>query len=193
MKQFHGNGVILGAAAFVFIAAQPASAQIAQVTGVKLNPANGGVSVVLNSSSGSRPQVFTTKRGNALVSDIINTQLRLPQGNNFREDNPAAGIAAVEVIQLDGNSIRVIVTGSNNIPTNQPVVRKANEITLSFTPSTSTASTAAPSAATPAPARPDVLVPNPQISIDGRPAPPASPSQPVNQAPPFLPRAVAPP
>ncbi|MDP5337386.1 MAG: AMIN domain-containing protein, partial [Nodularia sp. (in: cyanobacteria)] len=193
MKQFHGNGVILGAAAFVFIAAQPASAQVAQVTGVKLNPANGGVSVVLQTSSGSRPQVFTTKRNNALVSDIINTQLRLPQGNNFRQDNPAEGIASVEVVQLDANSIRVIVTGNNNIPTNQPVVRKANELTLSFTPSSSTASTAAPSAGTPAQTSPEVLVPNPQISIDNRPALPASPSQPVSQAPPFLPRAVAPP
>ncbi|WP_414550083.1 AMIN domain-containing protein [Anabaena sp. CCY 0017] len=190
MKQFHGNGVILGAAAFAFIAAQPVSAQVAQVTGVKLNPVNGGVSVVLQTSSGSRPQVFTTKRNNALVSDIINTQLRLPQGNNFRQDNPAAGIASVEVVQLDANSIRVIVTGSNSIPTNQPVVRKPNELTLSFTPSTTAI---APSASTPPQRTPDVLVPNPQISIDGRPAPPAAPSQPRNQAPPFLPRAVAPP
>ncbi len=193
MKQFHGNGVILGAAAFAFIAAQPAAAQIAQVTGVKLNPVNGGVSVVLQTSSGSRPQVFTTKRGNALVSDIINTQLRLPEGNNFRQDNPAAGIASVEVMQLDANSIRVMVTGSNNIPTSQPVVRKSNEITLSFTPSATTASTGTPSASTPAPSTPEVMVPNPKISIDGRPAPPASLSQPVSQAPPFLPRAVAPP
>ncbi|GAX38774.1 type IV pilus secretin family protein [Nodularia sp. NIES-3585] len=193
MKQFHGNGVILGAAAFICVAAQPASAQIAQVTGVKLNPVNGGVSVVLQTSLESRPQVFTTKRDNALVSDIINTQLRLPQGNNFRQNNPAEGIASVEVVQLDANSIRVIVTGSNNVPTNQPVVRKANELTLSFTPSSSTASTTSPSAATQAQTRPEVLVPNPQISIDGRPAPPANPSQPVSQAPPFLPRAVAPP
>ena len=193
MKQLHSNGAILGAAAFVFIAAQPASAQIAQVTGVKLNPVNGGVGVVLKTNSGSRPQVFTTKRGNALVSDIINTQLRLPQGNNFRQDNPAEGIASVEVIQLDANSIRVMVTGSNNIPTNQPVVRKSNEITLNFTPSATTASTATPSASTPAQRTPDVLVPNPKISIDGQPAPLARPSQPRNQAPPFMPRAVAPP
>ncbi|WP_414527942.1 AMIN domain-containing protein [Nodularia chucula] len=193
MKQFYGNSAILGAAAFVLIAAQPAAAQIAQITGVKLNPANGGVEVVLQTSSGSRPQVFTTQRGNALVSDIINTQLRLPQGNSFRQDNPSAGIASVEVMQLDANSIRVMVTGSNNIPTNQPVVRKPNELTLSFTPSASTASTATPSASTSAQANPEVMVPNPQISIDGRPAPAASPSQPRNQAPPFLPRAVAPP
>lgn len=203
MKQLHGNSVILGAAAFVFLAAQPAWGQIAQVTDVKLNQVNGGVSVVLKTSSGSRPQVFTTQRGNSLVADIINTQLRLPQGNNFRQDNPVAGIASVQVIQLDANSVRVMVTGSNNtIPTGQPLVRKSDEITLNFTPSSATvASTPTPAppmgavtpVTTPAQPNPQVLVPNPQVSIDGRPALPAGPGQPVSQAPPMLPRAVAPP
>ncbi|NER52319.1 MAG: AMIN domain-containing protein, partial [Symploca sp. SIO1A3] len=49
-----------------------------------------------------------------------------------------------------------------------------------------------PTPATPPP-EPEVLVPNPTITIDGRPAPPASAVQPVAPVPPFLPRAVAPP
>ncbi|MEH2065466.1 MAG: AMIN domain-containing protein [Nostoc sp.] len=209
MKQLHGNSFILGTAAFLFLAAQPVWAQISQVTDVKLNPVDGGVSVVLKTSSGSRPQVFTTKRGKALVADIINTQLRLPQGNTFRQDSPAPGIASVEVSQLDANSIRVTVTGSNNTPSNQPVVRSPNGITLSFSPSpgtiasaptpTAPISTAPTSTAPPVttPAQPGqnsgVLVPNPQVTIDGQPAQPAGPGQPLSQAPAFLPRAVAPP
>ncbi|MFN6534851.1 MAG: AMIN domain-containing protein [Nostoc sp. EkiNYC01] len=203
MKQIHGNSFILGTAAFVFLAAQPVWAQIAQVTNVQLNAANGGVSVVLKTSSGSRPQVFTTKRGKALVADIINTQLRLPQGNNFRQESPAPGIASVEVSQLDANSVRVTVIGSDNVPGSEPVVRSPNGITLSFNSSggttaaspTPTAPTSAPPASTPAQPgqKPDVLVPNPQVTIDGQPAQAAGPGQPVSQAPPFLPRAVAPP
>ncbi len=206
MKQVHGNSLILGTAAFVFLAAQPVWAQIAQVTDVQLKQANGGVSVVLKTSSGSRPQVFTTKRGKALVADVINTQLRLPQGNSFRQDNPAPGIASVEVNQLDANSVRVTVTGSNNVPGNNPVVRSPNGITLSFnssagtttstpTPTTPTSTATAPPASTPAQTgqNPGVLVPNPQVTIDGQPAQPAGPGQPLSQAPPFLPRAVAPP
>ncbi|MBC1240466.1 type IV pilus secretin family protein [Nostoc sp. 2RC] len=206
MKQVHGNSLILGTAAFVFLAAQPVWAQIAQVTDVQLKQANGGVSVVLKTSSGSRPQVFTTKRGKALVADVINTQLRLPQGNSFRQDNPAPGIASVEVNQLDANSVRVTVTGSNNVPGNEPVVRQPNGITLSFnssagtttstpTPTTPTSTATAPPASTPTQTaqNPDVLVPNPQVTIDGQPAQPAGPGQPLSQAPPFLPRAVAPP
>ncbi|MCC5656072.1 AMIN domain-containing protein [Nostoc sp. XA010] len=204
MKQLHGNSFILGTAAFVFLAAQPVWAQISQITNVQLNPVNGGISVALKTSSGSRPQVFTTKRGKALVADIINTQLRLPQGNSFRQDNPAPGIASVEVNQLDANSIRVTVMGSNNTPNSQPVVRSQNGITLSFSPSAGTIASAptptaqtftAPPVATPAQPgqKPGVLVPNPEITIDGQPAQAAGSGQPVSQAPAFLPRAVAPP
>ncbi|MEH2174584.1 AMIN domain-containing protein [Nostoc sp.] len=207
MKQLHGNSFILGTAAFVFLAAQPVWAQITQVTDVKLNPVNGGISVALKTSSGSRAQVFTTKRGKALVADVINTQLRLPQGNSFRQDNPAPGIASVEVSQLDANSVRVTVTGNNDAPGSQPVMRSQNGITLSFSPSTGTTASAptptaptaptstAPPVTTPAQPgqKPDVLVPNPQVTIDGQPAQAAGPGQPLSQAPPFLPRAVAPP
>ncbi|MBD2508240.1 AMIN domain-containing protein [Nostoc muscorum FACHB-395] len=204
MKQLHGNSFILGTAAFVFLAAQPVWAQISQVTNVQLNPVNGGINVALKTFSGSRPQVFTTKRGKALVADIINTQLRLPQGNSFRQDSPAPGIASVEVSQLDANSIRVTVTGSSNIPSSQPVVRSQNGITLSFSPSAGTIASAptptvptptAPPATTPAKSGQNsgVLVPNPEVTIDGQPAQAAGPGQPLSQAPPFLPRAVAPP
>ncbi|BAY30567.1 type II and III secretion system protein [Nostoc carneum NIES-2107] len=211
MKQLHGNSLLLGTAAFIFLAAQPVWADTTQITDVQLSQVDGGINVILKTSSGSRPQVFTTKRGNALVTDIINTQLRLPQGNNFRQDNPASGIASVEIVQLDANSIRVVVTGSKNAPSSQPVGRKDNRITLGFTPSgdttASTPTPTTPTQTTPTPTpttpsnptaplpgkQPDVLVPNPEISIDGKPAQPAGPGQPPNQGPPFLPRAVAPP
>ncbi len=212
MKQFNNNVFVSGAAACVLLAAQPALAQVTQVTDVKLSPIEGGVSVILRTAAGDRPQVFTTKRDKSSVADILNAQLRLPKGNNFRQENPAPGIALIEVKQLDTNSIRVTVTGIDDVPSNQPVVQKDNNFTLGFTTTTnSTASattnpTTNPTEKVPvAPAttteykpddtgkRPDVLVPNPQVTIDGKIAQAAGPNQPYNQAPPFLPRAVAPP
>ncbi|WP_071190423.1 type IV pilus secretin family protein [Trichormus sp. NMC-1] len=208
MKQVHSNVLISSVAAYVLLATQPVLAQTSQITDVQLNPADGGISVMLKTSSGNSPQVFTTKRDKSLVADVINTQLRLPQGKSFRQENPAPGIASVEVNQLDANSVRVTVTGSDNIPTSKPVVRKDNSLTLGFTPSTNTTASAptTPSTNTTASApttqanipvepgkKPDVLVPNPEITIDGKPAKAAGPNQPYNQAPPFLPRAVAPP
>ncbi len=192
MKQLHASSVVLDAAAIVFLAAQPVSAQTTQITGVQLSPVNDGINIVLTTASTSRPQIFTTKKGNTLVADIINTQLRLPQGNSFRQDNPAPGIASLTVNQLDVSSIQVIVTGTTSTPNNQPVVRKQNEIILGFTSIEGTQA-APPSPSPQQSQKPDVLVPNPQVSIDSTPAQAAGQSPDTNQAPPFLPRAVAPP
>ncbi|MBD2131333.1 MULTISPECIES: AMIN domain-containing protein [unclassified Sphaerospermopsis] len=214
MKQVHSNVLISSAVACVVLAAQPVLAQTTQITEVKLNPVDGGISVILKTSSGNKPQIFTTKRDKALVGDIINTQLRLPQGKSFRQEKPAPGIASVEVNQLDANSVRVTVMGIDNAPAGKPVVRENNNLTLGFT-TTGDATAAAPTPTTtpttpntnttasapPTPPggavefgkQPDVLVPNPEITIDGKKAQPAGPNQPYNLAPPFLPRAVAPP
>ena len=208
MKQFHNNVFVSSAAACVLLAAQPVLAQLTQVTDVKLNPIEGGVSVILKTAVGDRPQVFTTQKDKSLVADVINAQLRLPKSENFRQENPAPGIASIEVKQLNTNSIRVTVTGIDDLPKNQPVMRKDNNITLGFTTTTnSTAANATKptekvSAASATTSeykpdqpgkRPDILVPNPQVTIDGKIAQSAGPNQPYNQAPPFLPRAVAPP
>jgi len=208
VKQFHNNVFVSSAAACVLLAAQPVLAQLTQVTDVKLNPIEGGVSVILKTAVGDRPQVFTTKKDKSLVADVINAQLRLPKGENFRQENPVPGITSIEVKQLNTNSIRVTVTGIDDLPKNQPVMRKDNNITLGFTTTTnSTAANATKptekvSAASATTSeykpdqpgkRPDILVPNPQVTIDGKIAQSAGPNQPYNQAPPFLPRAVAPP
>ncbi|BAY46020.1 type II and III secretion system protein [Scytonema sp. HK-05] len=190
MKQLHASSVVLDAAAMVFLAAQPVWAQTTQITEVQLSPVDGGINVTLTIASGSRPQIFTTKKGNTLVADIINTQLRLPQGNSFRQDNPAPGIASVTVNQLDATSIQLRVTGTSSTPNSQPVVRNQNEIILGFT-STQGTQAAPPSPSPQQSQKPDVLVPNPQVSINGTPT--QAPGSNTNQAPPFLPRAVAPP
>ena len=221
MKQLHNSVFGSSAAAFVLLAAQPVLAKITQITDVKLSPIAGGVSVILKTAAGDRPQVFTTKKDKSLVADVINAQLRLPKGNNFLQKNPAPGIASIEVKQLDANSIRVTVTGIDDAPSNQPVMGKDNNITLGFTATTnSTASTATKPtekvAVTPATTKPtekvavtpattfeykpdepgkqpDVLVPNPQVTIDGKITQTPNPGQAYKQSPVFLPKAVAPP
>ncbi|MBO1049553.1 MAG: AMIN domain-containing protein [Dolichospermum sp. DEX182a] len=221
MKQLHNSVFGSSVAAFVLLAAQPVLAKITQITDVKLSPIAGGVSVILKTAAGDRPQVFTTKKDKSLVADVINAQLRLPKGNNFLQKNPAPGIASIEVKQLDANSIRVTVTGIDDAPSNQPVMRKDNNITLGFTATTnSTASTATKPtekvSATPATTKPtekvavtpattseykpdepgkqpDVLVPNPQVTIDGKITQTPNPGQAYKQSPLFLPKAVAPP
>lgn len=206
--KLQASGVIFGGAAVVLLAAQPVWAAATQVTEVRLSATNSGFNVILETSTGDRPQIFTSSRGNSLVADIVNTQLRLTQGNNFRQNNPASGIASVVITQIDPNSIRMVVTGTTSAPVSQPAQRSDQGIVLSISPGAGTslaqATSTPPATNTPvlepaspqptdtptppqAPSR-DILVPNPKITIDGAPAPTAT-TDPV----PFLPRAIAPP
>ncbi len=193
--KLHGSSFIFGTAVSVLLVSQPVWAQTTtKITEVKLDRAEGGVNLVLKTSDGSRPQVFTTKRGNSLVADIINTQLRLPQGNSFRQDNPTDGIASVSIGQLDANSVRVVVKGMGSAPETKPVERKQNGLTFALMPSAGMSTASEESQ----PSQDNQIaqtapVPNPDVNLENTPAPPAGPGQSMNQAPPFLPRAVAPP
>lgn len=183
------SSVILGGATVVLMAIQPSIAQVAKVTNVQLNQTNQGLNLVLDTSTGKRPQVFTSKRGNSFVADIINTQLQLPQGNTFRQVNPAPGVASVIINRLDENSIRIVVTGSNGAPNGQISDRTNKGFTLSLTPGAPAAPTASTPGSPPVPTStaqtPGVMVPNPNVTIDG--------NAPAGGVAPVLPRAVAPP
>lgn len=194
MKQLQGSGVIFAGATVVLLAAQPTWAQsTAQVTAVQLKPTERGFDIVLKTSTGKSPQIFMSQQGNTLVADIVNTQLRLPQGNSFRQDNPAPGIAAVLIAQFQPNSVRMLVSGITSPPNSQIGQRDAKGITLNISPGSANPATPAASsqpAQTPVAPRPDVLVPNPKITIDGVPVPAGTTPA---ATPPFLPRAIAPP
>jgi len=196
---------MLSGAAIVLMAAPAAHADPTQVIGVQVSQANGGVEMTLVTRTGDRPDVFTVSRGNALIADITNTQLRLPEGNGFLQNNPAPGIASIMVTPLDTNSIRVTILGDTAAPTSQ-VAQRANSIVLSAIPAAGSGQAAAPVPAPPttpsapvaqqpAPTPPlppvpgaNVMVPNPQVSIDGVPAT----SGRGGYTPPLQPRAIAP-
>lgn len=201
---WQNSGRLVAGAAVVLIAARPVFAQSAKVTSVRLSQTNNGLNLVLETSSGKRPQVFTSRRGNIFIADIINTQLQLPQGNTFRQENPAPGVTSVAVNQLDANSIRILVTGSKGAPNGQISDRNTKGLTLSLSPGGPVAAktpgplpqvSASPPAAidskrptTTAQTPGGVMVPNPNVTIDGAPVPSSTPT-----TPPLLPRAIAPP
>ncbi|MEP6487899.1 AMIN domain-containing protein [Microcoleus vaginatus GB2-A3] len=206
------SGGLLCSAAGVLIAQAPVWAAPTQVTGVQVSQGNNGVNIVLATEKGDRPQVFAINNGNTYQATIVNTQLRLPQGNSFRQDNPAPGISSVEISQVEANSIRVVVAGTNGVPNGQIVPGQGQSIVLSVAGQGGTAQSAqtAPppppglplsqTAPPPAPQvrtsqNPGVLLPNPEITVtrNDRPPLPSEIQSQTNQAAPFQPRAVAPP
>lgn len=198
VKQLQGSNILFIGVAVALVAAPPVWAKPAKVTGVKLDPTNNGLNVVLETSTTARPQVLTSQQGKTLVADISNAQLNLPEGQDFRQTKPASGIDSVVVTRLDSNSIRLMVTGTTNAPSGQ-MQRNGQGVTFSVssTPERIAQANPAPTSSTTFKPGQSVTVqkpvfPNPEITVDGKPVSPSAMRG--NQAePPFLPRAVAPP
>jgi type IV pilus assembly protein PilQ len=190
------------------LVAQPGLASVTSITNVRVNTTATGIDLVFETQGGDNSNIFTVNQGNTLQADITRAQLNLPDGNGFSQANPAPGISQITVAPLDANSVRVTVSGTDQSPIGEVAsngrqmvlsIRNDGEVAQAPTPVPAELVTV-PAAATPptvaqaapevpTPANPDVLVPNPEITIDGTPVPRPQ----VQQAPPFLPRAVAPP
>ncbi|MBW4653089.1 MAG: TonB-dependent receptor [Kaiparowitsia implicata GSE-PSE-MK54-09C] len=87
---------------------------MAQITAVRLNPTADGVEVVLETSA--ELAASSSVVGNALIVDIANATLALPEGGEFQAANPTEGIALVSVVPL-GDGVRVAITGAEAPPT----------------------------------------------------------------------------
>ena len=121
------------------LVAQPAWADVVQVTDVQLNPTASGLEVILKTASGTSPQVFTASDKQTLLIDVNNAQLNLPEGREFRSDNPIQGITSVTVTPVTTNSIRVTVTGSQALPKAE-VIPSARGLVLGISTPPTTAS-----------------------------------------------------
>lgn len=207
MKHYLGFGGLCLGAAIVTAAPGVAQANPTEVTNIEVRQTPSGMMLMMETAQGDRPQIFLVRRGEAMVADLINTKLRLPQGSGYSQQQPAPGIASVVVTPLDSNSTRVVVTGFGTPPDGEIVQDAPNGIVLNYQSTGGSTASAPPSVPPPGITdtpqaqstiaqtprnrpNPDVLVPNPNIQIDGVPI--EAPTR-VNPAPPFQPRAVAPP
>lgn len=145
------------AATILVVATQPSGlAASTEVTGIRLVPGQDGIQLLFNVQGNIRPAVFTVNRGNSSLADITNSQLRLPEGGSFRQDNPAPGITSVEVAQLDATTIRVTVNGVASAPIGEVIRREdGSGLQLNFLNAQQPAGTPRePVAGQPAPTRP---------------------------------------
>lgn len=110
---------------------QLAQSAAPQVTGVRVEPSDVGVEVILEATE-QLPSPTSSTVGNALIADFSNVVLALPDGEVFQAANPAAGIALITVTSR-GDGIRLAITGLEAPPTAE--VRTAGQaLVVSVTP-----------------------------------------------------------
>lgn len=82
-----------------------------EITGVELTTTSTGLWLTLDTSAELSVLVTTSTIGNALIVEIPNAVLVLPEGDEFQTANPAEGVALVTVSALPDNVVRVALTG----------------------------------------------------------------------------------
>ncbi len=189
------------------------------VKGIDLRQTRSGLVLTLE-TSGDSPQMVSATSGKTLQADIAHAQLQLPNGKSFSQKNPAPGIESLQLEAIGPDRVRLTVNGKRQAPISD-IQKSADDDSVLISLNTRSGAKAMPSrlpeaivtvpdanavsapapralaqaqpdqpAQTPQnPQTPDVLVPNPSVIIDGTPV--AAPT--MNGAPPFLPRAIAPP
>lgn len=120
------------------LVAQPAWAQVVQVTDVRLKATPSGLEVILKTADGASPQVFTSSLDQTFIIDIIDAQLKLAKDNVFRTNNPVEGIASVTATNLNATSIQVRVTGEAGAPRVEVFQSDEEGLILSLTPASQT-------------------------------------------------------
>ncbi len=108
----------------------------AQITAVKLNRTETELEIVLETADGKALPIDASKftsEGNALIAEIPNAVLALPDGQSFQADNPAPDIAKVSVEQQSPNNIRITVSGDKTLP-KTAVVLKTGAFSYSLNP-----------------------------------------------------------
>lgn len=96
----------------------PPTLEVIPITGVKANPTDKGVEIILQTTAAEKLQITNRSEGNNFIADIPSAQLRLLNGDafTFRSPKPITGITEITVTNLDANTVRLTVTGDTGLP-----------------------------------------------------------------------------
>ena len=116
--------------------AQIAQASTVQITNVQLDEMAEGVELILEASGelGSPEQSVT---GNAVIADIPNAVLVLPDSDEFFASEPVEGVALINITNLPDSRVRIVITGIDAPPTVE-ISAGATSLMLGVTPGVAT-------------------------------------------------------
>lgn len=89
---------------------------LAEITTIRIDETVIGAQLVIETESGIDLFPTSSTVGNALILDIPNAVLALPNSSEFQAASPTEGIAYVSAMALDERTVRISVTGTDVAP-----------------------------------------------------------------------------
>ena len=75
---------------------------------------------------------YTLQQGNTIEATLLNTDLDLPEGNSFKQQNPLPGIKAVEIARRDRQHTQIVVTTEANAAIEPLLTQEEDALILSL-------------------------------------------------------------
>ena len=105
-------------ALMVVMMASPCLAAERNITDVELEKDNNRLELKLlaEKKADDTASFFTLRQDNTIEANLFNTNLDLPAGDSFKQENPLPGIKAVEINQVDAEHAQILISTEPDTP-----------------------------------------------------------------------------
>ena len=114
--------------------ASPSLAAERNITDIELEKNNNQLEIKLSADkkADSTASFFTLRKDNTIEANLLNTNLDLPAGDSYKQENPLPGIKAVEINQVDAEHAQILISTEPNTPIEHLLEEDGENLVLSL-------------------------------------------------------------
>ena len=116
----------------VMLTAVPSMAAENKITDLEIAKNNHQLELKLSATNQADASFYTLRGDNTIEANILNTSLDLPEGNFFKEDNPMAGVKALEINQIDNEHTQILISTDANTPVESLFKQEGDNLILTL-------------------------------------------------------------
>jgi type IV pilus assembly protein PilQ len=116
----------------VMLTAAPSMAAGNKITDLEIAKSNNQLELKLSATNQADTSFYTLRGDNIIEANILNTSLDLPEGNSFKEDNPLAGVKALEINQIDSEHTQILISTEANTPIKHLFRQEGDDLILTL-------------------------------------------------------------
>ena len=102
------------------------------ITGIQINPQPSGIEITIETEDGTRPVPLIMNESEQVTIDFVDTTLNINGDNQFQVNDVSSDIRNITLTTLDNNTVRMVVTGTQQAPFGE-IVPSPNNLILSLT------------------------------------------------------------
>lgn len=116
----------------VMITAAPSMAAGNKITDLEITKSNHQLELKLSATNQTDASFYTLRGDNTIEANILNTSLDLPAGNSYKQDNPIAGVKALEINQIDNEHTQILISTEANTPVESLLKQEGDDLILTL-------------------------------------------------------------